>query len=70
MDWGCDGSSASTEDEVASSFRNDFGYSTASYADYNHTTVQQQLRWNRPVILKGGRNTGWWIFGVYSDGHA
>jgi hypothetical protein len=70
MDWGCGGSSADTEDEVASSFRNDFGYSSASYADFNHSTVQQQLRWNRPVILRGGRNTGWWIFGVYSDGHA
>lgn len=70
MDYGCGGSSADTEDEVASSFRNDFNFSTASYADYNYQTVKQQLRWNRPVILRGGRNTGWWIFNQYSDGHA
>lgn len=70
MNWGCNGSSADTENEVASSFINDFGYSSASYADYNHNVVKQQINWNRPVILRGGRNTGWWIFGVYSDGHA
>jgi len=70
MDYGCDGSSADTEDEVASSFRNDFNYSTASYADYNYQTVKQQLRWNRPVILRGGRDGGWWIFHIYKDGHA
>lgn len=70
MDWGCNGSGADTENEAASSFRNDFGYSTASYADFNHTIVKQQLNWNRPVMLRGGRNTGWWFFGVYSDGHA
>ncbi len=30
------------------------------------------LLFEKPVseTLKGGRNTGWWIFGVYSDGHA
>lgn len=70
MDYGCNGSSASTEDEVASSFINDFNYSSASYSGYNSETVKQQLRWNRPVILRGGRNTGWWIFNQYSDGHA
>lgn len=70
MEFGCNGSGADTEDEVASSFRNDFGYASASYADYNSETVTNNIRSGRPVILKGGRNTGWWIFGVYSDGHA
>jgi len=70
MDWGCDGSSADTEEETASSFRNDFGYSSASYAGFNRETVKQQLNLNRPIILRGGRKSGWWIFGTYSDGHA
>lgn len=70
MSYSCDGSSADTESEVASSFKNDFGYTSASYADYNQETVKQQLRWYRPVILRGGRKSGWWIFATYADGHA
>ncbi|PIY09865.1 MAG: hypothetical protein COZ18_07150 [Flexibacter sp. CG_4_10_14_3_um_filter_32_15] len=70
MDYTCNGSGANTENEVASSFRNDFGYSTASYADYNYQTVKNELDRSRPVILKGRKNTGWWIFGNYDDGHA
>jgi len=70
MDWGCDGSGADTKDEVASSFRNDFGYSSASYSGFNRDVVKQQLGWNRPVILRGGRKSGWWIFATYKDGHA
>lgn len=70
MDWGCDGSSADTKEEVASSFRNDFGYASASYADFDHEVVKQQIRLNRPVILRGGRKGKWFIFNVYKDGHA
>ena len=70
MNWGCNSSGADTQDEVASSFRNDFGYSSASYAGFNRETVKQQLRWNRPEILRGGRKSGWWIFATYKDGHA
>lgn len=70
MDYNCDGSGADTKNEVASSFINDFGYSTATYADYNYQTVKNELNYGRPVILRGGSNTGWWIFGQYSDGHA
>jgi hypothetical protein len=32
--------------------------------------VVNELNAKRPVILSGGRDTGRWIFGVYSDGHA
>ncbi|NHN25767.1 hypothetical protein FIA58_008780 [Flavobacterium jejuense] len=70
MNYTCDGSGANTQNEVASSFINDFGYSTASYGGYNYQTVKTQLGYNRPVILKGGRKSGWWIFGQYKDGHA
>jgi hypothetical protein len=70
MNYECDGSGADTQDEVASSFRNDFGYSSASYSGYNYQTVKNELSYNRPVILRGGRKSGWWIFAQYKDGHA
>ena len=71
MDYGCNGSSANSKDEIASSFRNDFGYSSASYyTGFNAETVKRELNRNRPVILRGGRKSGWWIFATYKDGHA
>lgn len=70
MDYDCDGSGADTEREVASSFTEDFGYSSASYANFNHQTVMRELRFNRPVILKGGKKDTWFIFPIYADGHA
>ncbi|WP_196894011.1 C10 family peptidase [Aureivirga marina] len=70
MNYGCDGSSADTKGEAPSSFKDDFNYSSADYADYNITKVTNELNVSRPMILKGGKNTGWWIFGIYSGGHA
>lgn len=70
MNYGCNGSGANTQREVASSFRSDFRYRSASYSRYNSTTVKNELNANRPVILRGGRKSGWWIFAVYKDGHA
>ncbi|MEO8774408.1 MAG: C10 family peptidase [Gelidibacter sp.] len=70
MSYACNGSGANTKDKVASSFKNNFGYSSASYAGYNYQTVKSELGQNRPVILSGGRKSGWWIFGQYKDGHA
>ncbi len=45
-------------------------YRLESLRGFNRDIVKQQLRWNRPVILRGGRKSGWWIFATYSDGHA
>ena len=70
MDYDCDGSSADTENDVASAFINDFNYSMATYSDYHSQTVKQELNYHRPVILRGGRDNGWWIFHHYTDGHA
>ena len=70
MSYSCNGSSADTKGRVASAFTSSFGYSSARYADYNSSTVIQQIRNNRPVILRGGRKSGWWIFSSYADGHA
>jgi len=74
MSYSCDGSGADTKGQVASSFVNDFGYKSASYLDYagtaNYSAVRSNLGLGRPVIFRGGENTGWWIFGQYSNGHA
>lgn len=71
MDYGCDGSSADTKDEVASSFRFNFGYSSASYADYSSSDpVKTNIRNNRPVIFRGGSKAHWLIFPYYTGGHA
>ncbi|MDW5299090.1 MAG: C10 family peptidase [Sedimentibacter sp.] len=70
IDYDCeDGSSASTSD-VPSALINYFNYTSASYANYSYTTVKNEIQNNHPVILRGGRNVGWWIFGIYDDGHA
>ncbi len=70
MKYACDGSWTDTEKAVVPAFKNSFGYSSAQYSDYNQNTVKSQLNGNRPVILKGGRKSKWWIFAVYKDGHA
>lgn len=70
MDWGCDASGAGVEDEVPSAFTQNFNYSSATYDDYDYQVVKSQLNLNKPVILKGGTNAGWWIFGDYTKGHA
>lgn len=69
MKYKCNGSSADTEKTVVNAFKK-FGYSNAAYKDYTFFDVVREIDGGRPVILKGGRNTGWWIFGQYSDGHA
>jgi hypothetical protein len=50
MNWGTISSYASPT-EIASSFKEDFGYSNAIFANYNHITVEYELSKNRPVIL-------------------
>lgn len=76
MNYGADGSSADTKEQVASSFVNDFGYSSAQYLDYEGTSnffkVEDEIKYNRPVIFRGG-DIDWKFFGlipVYSNGHA
>ena len=70
MNYGCNGSGANTPDEAAPAFRNDFGYSNAVYSDYDRNIVKQNLRLNRPVLLRGGRKGHWFIFPIYEGGHA
>ncbi|WP_136468072.1 C10 family peptidase [Flagellimonas onchidii] len=76
MDYGCGGSGADTEDEVASSFKNDFGYSSATYHNnYNGSTkyewVKSEINADRPVIFRGGEQKHWGgVIPYYADGHA
>ncbi len=57
MKYKCNGSSADTEKTVANAFKK-FGYSNAAYKDYTFFDVVREIDGGRPVILKGGRNTG------------
>ena len=70
MDYECNGSGSSTKNEGASSFVNDFGYSSASYLGYNGSFMFNEIGLNKPVILRGGRKSGWWIFANSKDSHA
>ena len=65
MDYDCV-SSANTKD-VPYALIHKFGYASAQYADYDLGTIRQQLRWNQPVILRGGESG---FLGIYKDGHA
>lgn len=68
MVYACDGSSANTQNEVASSFVEDFQYSSAQYSSYNQSTVVSELNNGKPVILRGSSQSGFW--GSYVNGHA
>ncbi len=69
MDYRCGGSGAKMS-KCVPALKNQFEYSSAKYADYNYMTIISELKQGRPVILSGGRKTGWWIFSHYTDGHA
>jgi len=69
ISYDCDGTGVDKDYNTSGVFKNKFGYSSASQAGYNYETVKQQLRLTRPVILGGGRKSGWWIFSTYKDGH-
>lgn len=69
VSYDCDGTGVDKNYNTAGVFTNHFNYSSANQSSYNKETVKQQLRWNRPVILGGGRKSGWWIFSSYKGGH-
>lgn len=70
MDWGCNGSGATTSD-ADDALKTTFGYSSANYQDFSISTTKSELNNGFPVILKGGeRGTVWLIFNVYENGHA
>lgn len=69
MQYSCGGSSADTKNRVPSAFKF-FGYSSASYGEFDVNTVKLEIENNRPVILTGARKGGTWLFPKRVDGHA
>ena len=57
ISYDCNGTSASLQ-SAASAFKGQFGYNSAIVASYNYSTIESNLRLNRPVILAGG-NHAW-----------
>lgn len=57
ISYDCNGTYASLP-SAASAFTSQFGYSGATVASYNYSTIESNLRLNRPVILAGG-NHAW-----------
>lgn len=70
MSYGCDGSAANSEQQIAQSFTVDFHYSNATGGTYNYQTVVSQIAARKPVILTGGRKKEGISFNMYTDGHA
>lgn len=66
MDWTCNGSAASTQDDVAKAFRNNFGYSSAKYMNFSPEKMFSELAAGRVVIMRGGEN----VNGNYVNSHA
>lgn len=64
MNYGCDGSGAYSFD-VAPALKNVFGYTNATYADYNYATVKNQIDLNKPVYLSGGNHA--WVCDGYNS---
>ncbi|MDQ6472372.1 C10 family peptidase [Flavobacterium sp. LHD-80] len=70
MDYGCDGSSAKSEEKIVPAFIDSFHYSNAADADYDYSTVIANINARKPVILTGGRKKDGVSINMYTDGHA
>jgi hypothetical protein len=66
VDYGCDASSAD-RDLISRTFRN-LGYPMPNFSNYNYTVVRNEIAFGRPVILCGGTEAAFLIFGQKS-GH-
>lgn len=69
VSYDCDGTGVDKDYNIANRLKSSFNYTYASQGSYNYETVKSNLRANKPVILSGGRDAGWWIFHDYDDGH-
>jgi hypothetical protein len=70
-----DNGSGAPHENIPGSFKNTFGYASATNIDYqlnSYSTVQSNLNYSRPVLLCGynTKNTSWFGMVVeYQDGH-
>ncbi len=70
MCYKCDGSGTKTY-KAMNALKNNFGYSNALFADYNSSTVLNELKQDKPVILAGGERQYWLgLIPFYAEGHA
>ncbi len=71
MNYSCTSSGADSED-AKDAFRSIFGYSNATYTDFNSSTVKQQIGRNLPIYLAGYASEKRCFLGwcSYTDGHA
>lgn len=68
MNYGCSKSGANNSNIVPAF--NSMGYSASLNCTYQSDIVRQQIDWNKPVILTGGRKKDGWSWTTYTDGHA
>lgn len=68
INYGCDASSQQS-DNIPGRFAN-LGFNATYTDNYNPDLIKQQLQWNRPVILSGGRKKDGISWNMYADGHA
>ena len=66
-DNGC-ASSGAQSDNIAGAMNN-LGYNAVKTDNFNHSLIIQQLNWNRPVILCGGRQKDGISWSMYTNGH-
>lgn len=65
MDYACSASSAYSSD-VPNALKNTFGYSSATYSNFNLSTAKQEIKNGYPIILRGDGTGGHaWV----SDGY-
>ena len=64
---GCESSPAQS-DNIAGAMNN-LGYNAVKTDNFNHSLILQQLNWNRPVILCGGRKKDGISWSMYTNGH-
>lgn len=71
MTYGC-GASGANSGNIPDGFRNNFGYSSASYVvnNYNSNVIFNHILINKPVILTGGRKKNGLSWNYYTEGHA
>ncbi|EOG6905648.1 C10 family peptidase [Flavobacterium psychrophilum] len=68
INYGCNGSSQQSNN-ISGRFNN-FGYNASFTDNYSASLITQQLSWNRPVIVTGGRKKDGISWNMYTEGHA
>jgi len=68
INYGCSASSQESSN-IPGRF-NQLGYQASFTTNYSASLITQQLNWNRPVIISGGRKKDGISWNMYTGGHA